>query len=163
MESPQEVMRELEKSILKPDYTFEHMRDLVNETITHIFHLKMSINSVSNLPAIIFVTESKKVLIYCLMIDEEMQEDGDLADIDAVKRGHINEHRFKYMLLNKELQFEGFLTAEKLPFVNYDAIKEYRDYVNNKLKEEQEKYQKELEYKRYLELKNKYEEGINND
>ncbi|VED62486.1 hypothetical protein [Staphylococcus delphini] len=157
MKAPHKVLKEIEKSIFKPEYTFEHIKDLAGETLTHVFHLKTRVDTSGRLPAIIFVTETKKVFIYSLRIDTEMQEEMDLLDIDAITKAYISEHRLKYMLLNKELQFEGYLTEEKLPFVNHEAIKEYRDYVENKLKEEREKYTKEQEYRTYLKLKEKFE------
>ncbi|MGS4145696.1 hypothetical protein ACEUVP_14250, partial [Staphylococcus pseudintermedius] len=117
----------------------------------------LSVNSFNKLPAIVFVSESKKVFIHCLRIDTDMQEDEDLADIDAIKRYQINLFRFVNMLLDDEIQFE-ILDKEKLPFINQQVLKEYFDYKINKRKQEEEKYRKEQEYKTYLKLKEKFEE-----
>ncbi|MGS4155240.1 hypothetical protein ACEUU1_10230, partial [Staphylococcus pseudintermedius] len=96
--------------------------------------------------------------IHCLRIDTDMQEDEDLADIDAIKRYQINLFRFVNMLLNDEIHFEGLFDKEKLPFIDQEVLKEYFDYKINKRKQEEEKYRKEQEYKTYLKLKEKFEE-----
>ncbi|BAE05098.1 unnamed protein product [Staphylococcus haemolyticus JCSC1435] len=158
MKAPYEVQSEIKNRIINPEYKFEYMSKLAGETLTHVFHANLSVNSPNKLPAIIFVTESKKVFIHCLKIDTDMQEEEDLMDIDAIQRYQIQMPRFRAMLLDDEIQFEGMFVKEKLPFVNQDALKEYWDYKINKRKKEEEKYQKELEYKRYLELKQKFEE-----
>ncbi|MDT3948437.1 hypothetical protein HMPREF2741_10180 [Staphylococcus sp. HMSC074C12] len=157
MKAPFEIQSEIKKRIIKPEYKFEYMRKLVGETLTHVFHVNLSVNSFSKLPAIIFVTKSKKVFIHCLKIDTDMQDEEDVSDIDAIQRYQINMERFRSMLLDDEIQFEGAFEKEKLPFVNQDALKEYFDYKFNKRKEEEEKYRKKQEYKRYLELKEKFE------
>lgn len=157
MEAPFKIQSDIKKRIIKPEYKFEYMSKLAGETLTHVFHVNLSVNSFNKLPAIVFVSESKKVFIHCLRIDTDMQEDEDLADIDAIKRYQINLFRFVNMLLDDEIQFE-ILDKGKLPFINQQVLKEYFDYKINKRKQEEEKYRKEQEYKTYLKLKEKFEE-----
>lgn len=157
MEAPYKIQSEIKKRIIKPEYKFEYMNKLAGETLTHVFHVNLSVNSFNKLPAIVFVSESKKVFIHCLRIDTDMQEDEDLADIDAIQRHQINLHTFLNMLLDDEIQFE-ILDKGKLPFINQQVLKEYFDYKINKRKQEEEKYRKEQEYKTYLKLKEKFEE-----
>ncbi|EHT3656500.1 hypothetical protein KXP72_000953 [Staphylococcus pseudintermedius] len=157
MEAPYKIQSEIKKRIIKPEYKFEYMNKLAGETLTHVFHVNLSVNSFNKLPAIVFVSESKKVFIHCLRIDTDMQEDEDLADIDAIKRYQIDLFRFVNMLLDDEIQFE-ILDKGKLPFINQQVLKEYFDYKINKRKQEEEKYRKEQEYKTYLKLKEKFEE-----
>ncbi|WQC55455.1 hypothetical protein U0486_11420 [Staphylococcus pseudintermedius] len=157
MEAPYKIQSDIKKRIIKPEYKFEYMSKLASETLTHVFHVNLSVNSFNKLPAIVFVSESKKVFIHCLRIDTDMQEDEDLADIDAIQRHQINLHTFLNMLLDDEIQFER-LDKEKLPFINQQVLKEYFDYKINKRKQEEEKYRKEQEYKTYLKLKEKFEE-----
>lgn len=144
MEAPYKIQSEIKKRIIKPEYKFEYMNKLAGETLTHVFHVNLSVNSFNKLPAIVFVSESKKVFIHCLRIDTDMQEDEDLADIDAIKRYQINLFRFVNMLLDDEIQFE-ILDKGKLPFINQQVLKEYFDYKINKRKQEEEKYRKEQE------------------
>ncbi|EGQ3447505.1 hypothetical protein IPD37_001076 [Staphylococcus pseudintermedius] len=157
MEAPYKIQSDIKKRIIKPEYKFEYMSKLASETLTHVFHVNLSVNSFNKLPAIVFVSESKKVFIHCLRIDTDMQEDEDLADIDAIQRHQINLHTFLNMLLDDEIQFET-LDKGKLPFINQQVLKEYFDYKINKRKQEEEKYRKEQEYKTYLKLKEKFEE-----
>ncbi|HGH0883469.1 hypothetical protein [Staphylococcus pseudintermedius] len=158
MEAPYKIQSDIKKRIIKPEYKFEYMSKLAGETLTHVFHVNLSVNSFNKLPAIVFVSESKKVFIHCLRIDTDMQEDEDLADIDAIKRYQIDLFRFVNMLLNDEIQFEGLFDKKKLPFIDQEVLKEYFDYKINKRKQEEEKYRKEQEYKTYLKLKEKFEE-----
>ncbi|MDG4943929.1 hypothetical protein [Staphylococcus agnetis] len=157
MRSPYEVQSEIKKRIIKPEYKFEYMSMLPGETLTHVFHANLSVNSFNKLPAIVFVSESKKVFIHCLKINTDMQENEDLADIDAIQRHQIKLSRFINMLLDDEIQFEGLFDVSRLPFVDQEARKEYFDYKINKRKQEEERYRKEQEYKAYLRLKEKYE------
>ncbi|ELH4387769.1 hypothetical protein Q9Z21_000823 [Staphylococcus pseudintermedius] len=157
MEAPYKIQSDIKKRIIKPEYKFEYMSKLAGETLTHVFHVNLSVNSFNKLPAIVFVSESKKVFIHCLRIDTDMQEDEDLADIDAIQRHQINLHTFLDMLLYDEIQIKSF-DKEKLPFINQQVLKEYFDYKINKRKQEEEKYRKEQEYKTYLKLKEKFEE-----
>ena len=158
MKSPYQIERELKKKILKQDYTFEHFYKLEGETITHIFTGIWAVEFSVLLPITIFVTENKKVFIDCFGIDKDLMEDEDIPVIEAIRRTHINQHELRESILNKKIKLNGHFTKEKLPFFDQESLKEYEHYKYNQRKEEEEKYQKEQEYKRYLELKEKYGE-----
>lgn len=158
MKSAYQIQKELEDKVFKPEYTYEPLiSNIEGETIDHIFHAALSVNTELGLPAIILVTKSKKIVTYCLGVDEYMKEECDLLDIDAIQRAYLSEEDFIHKFIRDEIRFEGMFTKEKLPFIDQEALKEYEDFKHNKYKEAEEKYQKELEYKRYLELKEKYE------
>ncbi|WP_239740362.1 hypothetical protein [Mammaliicoccus sp. P-M59] len=158
MKSPYQIERELKKKILKQDYTFEHFYKLEGETITHIFTGIWEVEFNVLLPITIFVTENKKVFIDCFGIDKDLMEDEDIPVIEAIRRTHINQHELRESILNKKIKLNGHFTEEKLPFFDQESLKEYEHYKYNQRKKEEEKYQKEQEYKRYLELKEKYGE-----
>ncbi|CAA4243802.1 phage protein [Staphylococcus aureus] len=158
MKSAYQIQKELENKVFKPEYTYEPLiSNIEGETIDHIFYAALSVNTELGLPEIILVTKSKKIVTYCLGVDEYMKEECDLLDIDAMQRAYLSEEDFIHKFIRDEIRFEGSFTKEKLPFIDQEALKEYEDFKHNKYKEVEEKYQKELEYKRYLELKEKYE------
>lgn len=158
MKSPYQIERELKKKIIKPEYIFEHFYKLEGETITHMFTGIWEVEFSVLLPITIFVTENKKVFIDCFGIDKDLMEDEDIPSIEAIRRTHINQHELRESILNKKIKLNGHFTEEKLPFFDREASKEYEHYKYNQRKEEEEKYKKEQEYKRYLELKEKYGE-----
>ncbi|EKI4464043.1 hypothetical protein PCV68_001021 [Staphylococcus pseudintermedius] len=160
MKAPYKIQSEIKKRIIKPEYKFEYMNKLTGETLTHVFHVNLSVNSFNKLPAIVFVSESKKVFIHCLRINTDMQEEEDLADIDAIQRHQIKLSVFLNLLLDDKIHFVSLFDKEKLPFINQQVLKEYFEYKENKRKQEEEKYRKEQEYKTYLKLKEKFEEGV---
>lgn len=158
MKSPYQVERELKNKILKPEYTFEHFYKLEGETITHMFTGLWEVEFNVLLPITIFVTGNKKVYIDCFGLDKDLMDDEDIPTIETIRRTHINQHELREKILNNKINLNGYFTNEKLPFFDQDALKEYEHYKYNQRKEEEEKYQKEQEYKRYLELKEKYGE-----
>ena len=158
MKSPYQIERELKKKILKQDYTFEHFYKMEGETITHMFTGEVEVEVNAILPLTIFVTKTKKVFIECYGIDTDLLEEEDLPMVEAIRRTNINQHELREAILNKRIKIDGHFTKEKLPFFDQEALKKYEHYKYNQRKEEEEKYQKEQEYKRYLELKEKYGE-----
>ena len=159
MKSPYQVERDLKKNILKPEYTFEHFYKLEGETITHMYTGAWEVEFNVLLPITIFVTDNKKVFIDCFGLDKDLMEEEDIPSIEAIRRTHINQHELREKILNNKIELNGHFTNEKLPFFDQEALKEYEHYKYKQRKEEEEKYKKEQEYKRYLELKEKYEEG----
>lgn len=157
MKSPYQVEKELKNKILKPEYTFEYFHDIKGETITQVFDAKMESYNSLMLPAIIFVSDNEKVFIHCLGIDETLLEEEDVPEVEAIERTHVNKHRLLNMILDGQLKLEGMFAKEKLPFFDQDALKVYEDYKRTKRKKEEEQYRLEQEYKRYKELKNKFE------
>lgn len=62
MKAPFEIQSEIKRRIIKPEYKFEYMSKLAGETLTHVFHVNLSVNSFSKLPGIILLLRVRKYL-----------------------------------------------------------------------------------------------------
>lgn len=61
MEAPYKIQSEI-KRIIKPEYKFEYMNKLAGETLTHVFHVNLSVNSFNKLPAIVLFPKVRRYL-----------------------------------------------------------------------------------------------------
>lgn len=146
MINPTEKLKEIKSRIINSDVThLDHIREMKGKTIQDIFHFRNQ-----SIPGLIFVTTDK-----CLYV-ESVYENFDSEDEERdYLRSVITKHRFLYMVL------EGVIDSTclvRVGVINIDALNEYRSYKRDQEKDDREKYAKEQEYKRYLELKEKYEE-----
>lgn len=151
MKNPTEILKEIESRIINSDIThLEHIRGLKGKTIADYVTFR-----VRGIPAIVFVTTDKSVYI------ESVYETWDSEDDDRdYLRSVVNKHRFLYMILDGTIDSNELV---KVGVVNANALEEYHRYKREQEKADREKHAKEQEYKRYLELKEKYEEGKQND
>ncbi|ARQ07053.1 hypothetical protein MACA111363_02720 [Macrococcoides canis] len=145
MKSPTEKLKEIKSRILSKDINYiDSINEIKGKTIRDFV-----IISIHGIPAVLFLTEDKTV--YIESVYETWDSDDDGRDY---LRNKINVHKFLYMIINKEIDTRKII---ELGIVNQEAYEEYFGYIREQEKIDREKYEKEQEYKRYLELKEKYE------
>ncbi|WP_354680600.1 hypothetical protein MRN59_05685 [Macrococcoides caseolyticum] len=145
MKSPTEKLKEIKSRILSKDINYiDSINEIKGKTIRDFV-----IISIHGIPAVLFLTEDKTV--YIESVYETWDSDDDGRDY---LRNKINVHKFLYMIINKEIDTRKII---ELGIVNQEAYEEYFSYIREQEKIDREKYEKEQEYKRYLELKEKYE------
>lgn len=145
MKSPTEKLKEIKSRILSKDINYiDSINEIKGKTIRDFV-----IISIHGIPAVLFLTEDKTV--YIESVYETWDSDDDGRDY---LRNKINVHKFLYMIINKEIETRKII---ELGIVNQEAYEEYFSYIREQEKIDREKYEKEQEYKRYLELKEKYE------
>ncbi|MCG1062995.1 hypothetical protein K4R20_11130 [Staphylococcus epidermidis] len=163
MKAPYEIQKELENRIIKKDYTFESYTKLKGETITHFFTGTHDEIGYVGLPIIILVTNTNKIIVLEHQVDEVEKYELEAPEIACLKQTNMSEDKFLNHWLHSKVKINGFFRDQQLPFVDYDAVKQYKNFINNEKKKLEDKYQKEQEYKKFLELKQKFEEDDNND
>lgn len=145
MKSPTEKLKDIKSRILSKDINYiDSINEIKGKTIRDFV-----IISIHGIPAVLFLTEDKTV--YIESVYETWDNDDDGRDY---LRNKINVHKFLYMIINKEIDSRKII---ELGIVNQEAYEEYFSYIREQEKIDREKYEKEQEYKRYLELKEKYE------
>lgn len=147
MINPTEKLKEIESRIIYADIThLDRIKELKGKTIADYVTFR-----VRGIPAIVFVTTDKSVYI------ESVYETWDSEDDDRdYLRSVVNKHKFLYMILDGTIDSNELV---KVGVVNASALEEYHRYKREQEKADREKYAKEQEYKRYLELKDKFENG----
>lgn len=145
MKSPTEKLKEIKSRILSKDINYiDSINEIKGKTIRDFV-----IISIHGIPAVLFLTEDKTVYIESVYKTWDSDDDGR-----DYLRNKINVHKFLYMIINKEIDTRKII---ELGIVNQEAYEEYFSYIREQEKIDREKYEKEQEYKRYLELKEKYE------
>ncbi|MFQ3843331.1 hypothetical protein AABD41_01630 [Staphylococcus pseudoxylosus] len=148
MINPNEKAKAISNNIIKDGiFIVKNYEKIEGKTIKNIISL-----SIKSMPATLFLTEDKFVYINTVYTDYD-----DEFEETLVGRKLIDKNDFKSELMRGSMHPFTLQKLESMGVIDINSIDEYKRYKAKQAKIDYENYQKELEYKRYIELKEKYE------
>lgn len=155
--TPSEKAHQLSQLIIKDDYSFKPIKDLKDKKVIDLYTGYYNTSDYFGIPLTLIITESKDIIINTYMVDEVHMDDMEAPSIESLRQRFMKKDRFLNLLLHNKLKFNVSFAETKLPFIDESAYHAYFDYIKNKKKEEEAEHQRRIEYQRYLELKDKFE------
>lgn len=155
--TPSEKAYQLSQSIVKDEYSFKPIKDLKDKKVIDVYTGYYNTSDYFGIPLTLIITESKDIIINTYMVDEVHMNDMEAPSIESLRQRLITKDDFLNLSLNNKLKINVLFAETKLPFIDESAYRAYFDYIKNKKKEDEAEHQRQREYQRYLELKDKFE------
>lgn len=132
MQNLQEKEQILKDKIIKLDYEFKHEKQIIGQTITHMFSglFDDEYEEYMNIPLTIYVTDNKSVFVHTYYVNEDEVKLGE-RDIESMYDVWFGKTTFLEAWLDDRIIIDEDDTSEntQLPFIDIDAYNDYLNYL----------------------------------